>query len=122
MIYRALFIILFLAISKEVPVAAAQECSSQPPADGSGAPDLQQVTTMPYCYIDDCAIENYETGQQLDIAYTTDSVLVVTPKGNQTSMVINKIEEEFDCAPLSTVYLLLPIVLQLMLMLVNTDR
>lgn len=31
---------------------------------------------------------DYETGQYLNIIYATDSLLVVTPKGNRTSMVV----------------------------------
>ena len=38
-----------------------------------------------------------DTGQQLDIVYTTKSLLVVTPKDDHTSMVITKIDNELPC-------------------------
>ena len=69
---------------------AVQECATHQPTGGSGVPNLQQVTTIPYCINYNCTIENYGIGQLLDIVYTTDSFLVVIPKGNQTSMVITK--------------------------------
>jgi len=64
---------------------------------GSSIPDLQQVTMVPYCIIDGCIIASYESGQQLEIIYTTNSVLVVTPIGNQTAMVIVRTYENFNC-------------------------
>ena len=91
MAYCAL-LLLILTVSK----AAVEECSNQQPG-GSGVLDLQQVTTIPYCSIDECTIKSINTGQQLDIIYTTDSVLVVTPAGNQTSMAIAKNEDQRPC-------------------------
>ena len=38
-----------------------------------------------------------DTGQQLDIVYTTESLLIVTPKDGRTSMVITKIDDELPC-------------------------
>ena len=38
-----------------------------------------------------------DTGQQLDIVYTTESLLIVTPKDAHTSMVIAKIDDELPC-------------------------
>ena len=64
---------------------------------GSGVLDLQQVTTIPYCFFDECTIKRTDTGQQLDIIYTTDSLLIVTLTGNQTSMVISKDEDQPVC-------------------------
>ena len=70
-------------------------CSDvQSPANGSGHnTDLSQVTTLQYCIIDNCTIMRIDTGQQLDIVYTTESLLIVTPKDGHTSMVITKIDE-----------------------------
>ena len=92
MAYSVLFLFLSLTVSK----TAAQDCTTQQPG-GSGIPDLQQVKTIPYCIIDDCTIKNSITGQQLDIAYTIDSLLIVIPNGNQTSMTIAKTEEQIPC-------------------------
>ena len=46
--------------------------------------------------ISNCTIENYETEQLLDTIYT-DSRLVVITKDNQTAVVTNKSEEQFQC-------------------------
>jgi len=89
--YSTLFF-LILTLSK----AAAEECAHQKPGS-SGVLDLQQVTTIPYCFIGECTIKRVDTGQQLDIIYTTNSVLVVTPTGNHTSMVIAMEEDPRPC-------------------------
>jgi len=39
------------------------------------------------------------TGEELDIVYTTDMLLVVTGKGNQTFLVVVKSEDEQSCVP-----------------------
>ena len=50
-------------------------CSDvQSPASGSHNTDLSQVTTLQYCIIDNCTIMRIDTGQQLDIVYTTESL------------------------------------------------
>ena len=74
-------------------------CSDvQSPASGSGhSTDLSQVTTLQYCIIDNCTIMRTDTGQQLDIVYTTESLLIVTPKDGHTSMVITKADDELPC-------------------------
>ena len=38
-----------------------------------------------------------DTGQQLAIVYTTESLLIVTPKDDHTSMAITKILDELSC-------------------------
>ena len=93
MVYKALFLLLFLTASMAV---VAQQCSTQQ-SDGSGfpdqgrdAPDLQQVITTKYCFLNNCTIMDYETGQHLNIICTTNSLLVVTPRGNHTSLLIAK--------------------------------
>ena len=53
MAYSALF---FLLLVRQ------QWGTTQQPADGSDVPDLQKVSAIPYCAIDDFTIENYETG------------------------------------------------------------
>ena len=53
----------------------------------SGMVDVQQVTKVDYCVVDDCIIMRTDTGEELDIVYTTDSHLVVTPKGSQLDIV-----------------------------------
>jgi len=43
-----------------------------------------------------------DNGQQLDIVYTTQSLLLVTPTDGQTSMFISKNEPELSCFPPNT--------------------
>ena len=95
----ACFILLLITI---LSVASGQAtplyCSNvQSPASGSHDTDLSQVTTLQYCIIDNCTIMRIDTGQQLDIVYTTESLLIVTPIDGHTSMVIVKIDDELSC-------------------------
>ena len=78
--------------------AAPIYCSdTQSPASGSHDTDLSQVMSLQYCIIDNCTIMKIDTGEQLDIVYTTESLLVVTPIEGLTSMVIAKIDDELPC-------------------------
>ena len=61
--------------------------------------DLSQVTILQYCIIDNCTIMRIDSGQQLDIVYTTESLIIVTPKDGHTSMVITKSDDELPCLP-----------------------
>ena len=73
-------------------------CSDvQSPASGSHNTDLSQVTTLQYCIIDNCTIMRIDTGQQLDIVCTIESLLIVTPIDGHTSMVIAKIDDQLSC-------------------------
>ena len=66
-------------------------------ASGDHHGDLSQVISLHYCIIDNCTIMRIDTGQQLDIVYTTESLLVVTPVDGHTSMEIAKIDDEMPC-------------------------
>jgi len=73
-------------------------CSDvQSSASGSHIIDFSQVTTLQYCIINNCTIMRIDTGQQLDIVYTTGNLLIVTPVGAHTSVVIGKIDDELPC-------------------------
>ena len=73
-------------------------CSDvQSPASGSHNTDLSPVTTLQYCIVDNCTIMRIDTGQQLDIVYTTESLLIITPIDGYTSTVISKIDDELSC-------------------------
>ena len=73
-------------------------CSDvQSSASGNHHGDLSQVISLHYCIIDNCTIMRIDTGQQLDIVYTTESLLVVTPVDGHTSMEIAKIDNEMPC-------------------------
>ena len=74
-------------------------CNSDVYSSASGMDDLQQPTTLQYCLIDNCTIIRNDTGQQLDIVYTTQSLLVVTPTDGQTSsQLIPKNDPELFCS------------------------
>ena len=91
--------LLLVAIHTVTSGATPLYCSDvQSPASGNGHnTDLSQVTTLQYCIIDNCTIMRIDTGQQLDIVYTTESLLMVTPKDGHTSIVIAKIDDELPC-------------------------
>ena len=92
--------LLLIAILTVASGATPLYCSDvqSPAASGTGHnTDLSQVTTLQYCIFDNCTIMRIDTGQQLDIVYTTESLLIVTPKDGHTSMAIAKIDDEFPC-------------------------
>ena len=91
--------LLLIAILTVAGGATPLYCSDvQSSASGnSHNTDLSQVTILQYCIIDNCTIMRIDTGQQLDIIYTTESLLIVTPKDGHTSMVITKIDDELPC-------------------------
>ena len=66
-----------------------------------------------------------DTGQQLDIIYTTESLLIVTPKDGHTSMVIIKIDDQLSCSTLkitaddNTVQLVWSLVTTLLIMVLS---
>ena len=80
------------------------DCNTDVYSSASGMADLQQLTTLQYCLIDNCTIIRIDTGQQLDIVYTTQSHLVVTPTNGQTSLLISKNDPELFCSTSSTSY------------------
>ena len=96
--YTALFLILILTTTQTTPLH--HHCNSDVYSSASG---LQELTTLQYCLIDNCTIIRNDTGQQLDIVYTTQSHLVVTPTDGQTStMLISKNDPELFCSSLNT--------------------
>ena len=90
-----LFIAILTVASGATPLLYCSDVQSS--ASGSHNTDLSQVTTLQYCIIDNCTIMRIDTGQQLDIVYTTESLLIVTPIDGHTSMVIAKIDAELSC-------------------------
>ena len=88
----SLLLIAILTVgSKATPLYCSDVQSS---ASGSGhSTDLSQVTTLQYCIIDNCTIMRIDTGQQLDIVYTTENLLIVTPKGGCTCLLIAKFND-----------------------------
>ena len=68
-----LLIIIITVASGTTPLYCSDVQS--PAASGSGNIDLSQATTLKYCIIDNWTIMRIDTGQQLDIVYTTESLL-----------------------------------------------
>ena len=96
--YTALFLILILTTTQTTTLH--HHCNSDKYSSASG---LQELTTLQYCLIDNCTIIRNDTGQQLDIVYTTQSHLVVTPTDGQTStMLISKNDPELFCSSPNT--------------------
>ena len=91
-----LLIIILTGASGATPLYCSDVQS--PASDSHNTADLSQVTTLQYCIIDNCTIMRTDTGQQLDIIYTTESLLIVTPIDDHTSMVVIKIaDDNFPC-------------------------
>ena len=96
--YTSLFLILILTTTQTTTLH--HHCNSDVYSSASG---LQELTTLQYCFIDNCTIIRNDTGQQLDIVYTTQSHLVVTPTDGLTStMLISKNDPELFCSSPST--------------------
>ena len=98
-------IILFflLVLTATQTTSLHHHCNSDVHSSASGMADVQQLTILQYCLIDNCTIVRIDTGQQLDIVYTTESHLVVTPTDGQTSIFISKNDPEVFCStPIAT--------------------
>ena len=93
--FNLLFIVI-LTVSKVVSFSCSGQRQSGP-ANGDDAPIHQQVTTLQYCYIDNCTIMRTDTGEELDITYTTDSLLVATTTDGHTSVIITRLDDELPC-------------------------
>ena len=97
-------IILLLLLLISTGSEAEATCSDQQSTGGSteGMANVQQVTKLQYCLVDDCTIMKIDTGEKLDIVYTTDSLLIITSAGNHTSMMISKNDSPPPCLPMDT--------------------
>ena len=100
--YSVLLLILILTTTQTTSLH--HHCNSDAYSSASGMADLQQPITLQYCLIDNCTIIRIDTGQQLDIVYTTQSHLVVTPTDGQTSLLISKNDPELFCSTPDTGY------------------
>ena len=59
--------------------------------------------SLPYitvCLVDDCTIKVIDTGEELDVTYTTDSIIVTTPTDGYTSELIAKQSNVLPCVEL----------------------
>jgi len=84
------FVVLLFFTAFATSEATLLHCSS---TDGSGSmAHLQQATTLQYCIVDNCTIMMTDTGQKLDVIYTTESLIVINPTDDQTSSVMAKMK------------------------------
>ena len=95
LVIEACLSLLFIVILTTVSKVTSLHCSDQQlPSSGDG--DLQQVTTLQYCLVDNCTIKRIDTGEEVDIVYTTDSLIVTTPTDGRTSVVIALITQSLS--------------------------
>ena len=88
--------LLLVTILTTVSKVTSLHCSDQQ-LPASGGDDLQQVTTLQYCHVDNCTIMMIDTGEELDIVYTTDSLIVTTPTNGHIFTVIARLGKELPC-------------------------
>ena len=99
----ALLYLIIITTGYSQAVLPHHDCSNvQPPSpsdnnsSSSGMSDLQ-VVPLQYCIIDNCTIMRIDTGETLDIVYTTDILMVVTPTDGHTSTVVPKTNTALAC-------------------------
>ena len=89
------FLLIVIFVHSE---ATSLQCSPSD-TDGSGdTDDLQQVSELQYCIVDNCTIMRIDNGEKLDIIYTTKSIIAISSTGGQTSSVIPKNDNAQSCA------------------------
>ena len=57
----------------------------------------EAATSLQYCVIDNCTIKRTDTGEELDIIHTTESLIVVAPTDGHTSEIVLMIDNEISC-------------------------
>ena len=96
------FTLLFIAILT-VSTVTSLLCSDRRPLGSASGDDVPRLTTLQYCFIDDCTIMRTDTGEKLDITYTTDdSLIIATPTDGHTSVVIARLDDELPCVASTT--------------------
>ena len=63
---------------------------------GSGI-DAPKEDTWQYCIVNNSTILRLDTGEQLDIVYTSNNTLVVTPNHSQTAIALPRLYNEMAC-------------------------
>ena len=94
--FALLFVITNL-IFNEATILHCTNPQSQDTVSGDGTVDHSEVTTLQYCIIDNCTMIRSDTGQSLDIFYTTDSLIVATLRGMDTVVAIAKLDNAPPC-------------------------
>ena len=86
--------VVLLCSSVQPPSPSDSNSSSS--SSSSGMSDLQ-VVPLQYCIINNCTIMRIDTGETLNIVYTTDILMVVTPTDGHTSTVVPKTNTALAC-------------------------
>ena len=99
----ALLYLIIITTAYSQAVLPHHNCSNVQPTSSSdnnsssdGMDDLV-VVPLQYCIIDNSTIMRIDTGETLDIVYTTDSLIVVTPTDGHTSIVVPKNNATLAC-------------------------
>ena len=100
-VWIALFLLVLLTASKATLISS-YSCNSSIQLSASGDDvdmiDLSQAATpLQYCMINNCTIMRIETGEELEIIHTTDSLMVAVPTDGCTSKIVFMLENEVPC-------------------------
>ena len=102
--YRVLFVLILFILTFVQTVSLTHHCNHDVQSSSSGMADIQELTTLKYCLIDNCTIMRIDTEEQLDIVYTTQAHILVTPTDGQTSTIFaTKNSPELFCSTLNTI-------------------
>ena len=97
-----LFLLVIVATSKAASISSHSCNLNTPSLSASGDDvdmiDLSQVnTSLKYCMIDNCTIMRIDTGEELEIIHTTESLLVAVPTDGHTSEIVLTFDNETLC-------------------------
>ena len=91
-------LVLFIA-NKATPISSYR-CNSD--TAGSNAVDTtdlsEAATSLQYCTIDNCTIMRIDTGEELEIIHTTESLIVAVSTDGHTSEIVLMLDNEISCA------------------------
>ena len=102
-----LFLLVFATTSKAASISSHNCNVNTPPlstsSDDVDMTNLSQVnTSLQYCMIDYCTIMRIDTGEELQIIHTTESLLVATPTDGHTYKLVLPLQKGLQCFSVST--------------------
>ena len=102
MAFIILFLLVIVGTSKAASISSHSCNLNTPSLSASGddvdMTDLSQVnTSLQYCMIDNCTIMRIDTGEELEIIHTTESLLVAVPTDSHTSEIVLPLDNEVSC-------------------------
>ena len=97
----AVFLCILFTASKATLVSS-YSCSldTKFSASGNGVDmtDLSEAaTSLQYCIIDNCIIMRSDTGEELEIIHTTESLIIAVPTSGHTSEIVLMLGNEIRC-------------------------